>query len=502
MRMSTSRVIVGGSLLLTAILAALIAWNSSTPRTGQKSSEPLLLYCAAGLKPVLEPVVREYEASQGVRVQVQYGGSGTLLSNLRVAGVGDLFLAADEFYLDAARSNRLLAETIPLARMRPVIAVARGNPKKLRNLEDLLRADVNLVLPNPDAAAIGKVVRTALQAGGFWDRLATQARAFKPTVNDLANDLKLGSADATLLWDATVKQYPEIEALDGTFFGESKSDVSVGILSFSRQPQAALRFARYLGAVDRGAGHFTRHGFTTVEGDVWMETPEIVFYSGGVNRVAIEETLQRFEVREGVRITRIYNGCGILTAQIKSGQRPDGYFACDVSFMRNVEDEFRPALELAATRMVIATAKGNPHGLRTLADLGREGLKLKIGVANEQQSALGALTARLLRQHGLFDSVMASVVVQTPTADLLVNQLRAGGLDAVVVYEANTQAARSEMEVVPIMLEGSTAIQPVAVGRNTRHPRLMERLIKTLRSSQSRERFTTNGFQWRDPSSP
>lgn len=105
--------------------------------------------------------------------------------------------------------------------------------------------------------------------------------------------------------------------------------------------------------------------------------------------------------------------------------------------MRTVQDDFRPSFELAETRMVIATPKGNPRGLKQLADLRQPGLK--IGVANEQQSALGALTANLLRRHQLLEGVMSNVVVQTPTADLLVNQLRAGGLDAVVVYEVNAR---------------------------------------------------------------
>jgi ABC-type molybdate transport system substrate-binding protein len=145
--------------------------------------------------------------------------------------------------------------------------------------------------------------------------------------------------------------------------------------------------------------------------------------------------------------------------------------------------------------MGIATPAGNPRGLHDLASLTQPGLK--IGVANEQQSAVGALTARLLRANGLFDRVMANVSVQTPTADLLVNQLRAGGLDAVVVYEANTVAAGDQISVARIDLPGSIAIQPVAINEQTEFPRLMERLIAALASHESEVLFTSNGFRWR-----
>jgi molybdate transport system substrate-binding protein len=498
-RMNSARATVWGSLLLVAGLIVLLGWNSGSRRIA-KGGEPLLLYCAAGLKSAVEPAVREYEAVTGIRVQIQYGGSGTLLGNLKVAGVGDLFVAADHLILEAAQAERLIAEVIPLARLTPVLAVAKGNPKGIHSLEDLLREDVRLVLPNPDAAAVGQVVRRELTSQGWWERLAARARAFKPTVNDLANDVKLGSADAVMVWDVIVRQYPELETVPGVLPSEIGSEVGVGVLTACRQPRAALQLARFLGAPEQGLKFFTREGFEPVVGDRWMPRPELVFFSGGVNRVAIEETLRRFEDREGVRINRIYNGCGILTAQIRAGQKPDGYFACDVSFMRTVNDEFRPALDLAETDMVIATPAGNPRGLRDLRALTQPGLK--IGVANEQQSALGALTVRLLRQENLYDALMANVVVQTPTADLLVNQLRAGGLDAVIVYRANTIAAGDQIAVTPIDLPGATAIQPVAIHQNTDFPRLMGRLVAALSSAESQARFTATGFRWRQEVAP
>lgn len=495
--MNSAKTIVLGSLLLVGVLSALLLLNSSRDGT-DGGEEPLVLYCAAGLKPAVEPALEAYEATTGTRVQAQYAGSGTLLGNLKVAKTGDLFLAADSFFLTSARDSGLVAEIVPIAELKPVIAVARGNPKGVSSLADLVRPDIRLVLPNPEAAAIGQIARAALNEG--WEPLAARARTFKPTVNDLANDLKLGSADASILWDSTAAQYHEIDVIPGEFFGDASSEVGVGVLTFSKQPKAALKLARFLSAPDKGQHHFEAEGFQTVPGDKWVDVPELVFFSGGVNRVAIEETLRNFEEREGVRISRIYNGCGILTAQIRAGQKPDGYFACDVSFMRTVADGFRPSIRMAETSMVIATQPGNPHGLHTIADLGQSGLK--IGVANEEQSALGALTARLLRGQNLFDQVMANVVVQTPTADLLVNQLRAGGLDAVVVYEANTVAAGDQIQVLPIDLPGATAIQPIAIRNDTEFPRLMERLLEALRSTESKTRFTLNGFRWHGDMQP
>ena len=479
------------SLVAAAILILLLRGARPT-QTLQTARRPLVVYCAAGIKPPVEAVARAYEQAYGVTIHLQYGGSGTLLANLRVAGKGDLFVSADESYLRMAQTNHLLEETMPLARMIPVIAVRQGNPKNVHTVADLLRVDV--ALANPEAAAISKVTRDLLRQTGEWDALEKHVRVFKPTVNDVANDLKLGTVDAGIVWDATVRQYPELEMISVPSFGSGEQKVALGVLKCSTQPTAALHFARYLAGRDRGLKEFARLGYEAVEGDVWEEAPSVVLYSGGVNRLAIEETIQRFEQREGARVTRVYNGCGILVSQMKSGQRPDAYFACDTSFMREVTDLFGDPVNVSRTDMVLLVPKGNPKALRNLAALAAPGLK--VGVANEEQSALGALTARLLRAQGLLDGVMRNVRVQTPTADLLVNQMRSGSLDAVVVYEVNTSQVRDLFTVLPIPEAGAKATQPYAIGKNSGKRQLMERLRTALRSTESRQRFEAVGFQW------
>jgi len=499
--MHSARNVIVGSLLAFAVLVGLLLWQPRSPgrsdASGGTLAKPLLVYCAAGMKAPMEAIAHSYQRRFGVPVQLQFGGSGTLLSNLRVSRQGDLFLAADDSFLDLARSNRLVAETLPLARMTPVIAMKKGAGSRFKTLADLGQDGVTLALANPEAAAIGKVCRDLLQRAGRWDTLQPRIKVLKPTVNDLANDVKLGTVDAAFVWDSTVAQYPELEAVHVPELDSGVASVSLAVLASTTQPTAALRFARFAAARDAGLTEFERHHFTVVRGDVWSEAPEVLLFSGGVNRLAIEDTLRRFEEREGVKVTRVYSGCGILTAQIRSGQRPDGYFACDVSFMNSVSDYFRPAVNLAQTRMVILTRKGNPQNLRSLADLTKPGLVL--GVANEQQSALGSLTARVLRSQGVFERVMTNVKVQTPTADLLVNQIRTGSLDAVVVYTANTSQVRDLLDVIELPESEALAIQPYAIGRNSDHAHLMDRLLAALRSRESRQRFEEVGFRWRAP---
>ncbi|HLY08726.1 MAG TPA: molybdate ABC transporter substrate-binding protein [Planctomycetota bacterium] len=474
--------------LAVFIVLALKIFNPTSP--APQAEEPLLIYCAAGLRQAVEDAAKSY----GHDVRLQFGGSQTLLANAEMTKKGDLYIPADDSYLAIARSKKLIAEAIPLARMTPVLAVAKGNPKGVHGLADLLKPDVRLAQANPDTAAVGKLVRGALEKQGAWEALKTKTLVFKPTVNDVANDLKLGSADAAFVWDTTVRQYPDLERVAGVDFGVTGS-VSVAVLSSSPAPAAALRFARYLSAPDRGLVEFAKNGFETLGGDPWAETPALLLYAGAMLRPAIEKTVAAFEAREGCTVTRVYNGCGILIGQMEAGGKPDLYFACDAQFLAQVKEKFLPALEVSQNQLVILIPKGNPKGIRTLRDLAKPGVR--VGVGHEKQCALGKLTQETLVQSKLESEVMKNVVVQAPTGDMLVNQLRTGSLDAVVAYVSNGVSAADVLEALPIDVPCALAVQPVAVAKAAAHPKIAARLIEALRSAESRARFEAEGFTWR-----
>jgi molybdate transport system substrate-binding protein len=92
--------------------------------------------------------------------------------------------------------------------------------------------------------------------------------------------------------------------------------------------------------------------------------------------------------------------------------------------------------------------------------------------------------------------VMANVRSQTPTADLLVNQLRAGGLDAVIVYEANISQVREHLDIVRLNIPGAKAIQPFAVAQGSQHKHLVRRLLDAVTSTESQEKYGKAGFRW------
>lgn len=481
-------VFAGSLVVLLAAVWLLTSGGAGGPASGAR----LFVHCAAGVRPPVEAAARDYQRRYGVIVELAYGGSGTLLSNLEVSGAGDLYVAGDDSFVAEAIAQGHGREVFQLAVIRPVIGVPAGNPAGVAALADLAREGVRVGIGNPDVAAVGRIARQVLEEEGLWDAVRANLTVEKPTVPELAVDLELGTLDAAVLFDATVAQSDSVEVVRVPAFEAEPRLVAACVLESSARPTEALRFARFLAARDEGQLHFAEHGYEPAGGDAWHGSPELLLFSGAMLNAAVDETIGAFEEREGVSVTRVYNGCGILVAQMRAGERPDAYFSCDSSFLDMVADDFGPGTTVASNALVILVKEGDPRGVGDLAGLAQPGLRL--GLAHAQNSALGALTDRLLVERGLRDAVRANLAVESATADFLVAQMRAGSLDAVVVYRTSCAFALGDHDALPI--PGAVATQPFAVARGSDHPHLMGRLLAAILEAESRARFEAVGFGW------
>ena len=497
-----NRILLGmiGSLVLLGML--LYSLGSQSSRTNNNAvdaedrDQPIKLYCAASNRAVVEEIRQDYEEETGRQVDIQYGASQVLLSSLEVGQEGDLYLPADDSYLEMGRKRDLFRESIPLAQMRIVIAVREGNRKNISTFEDLLKEEIRVVQAEPDAAAVGKVTREILQEAGQWEKLDAATVGYRTTVTDVANDLVVGAADAAIVYDAVLASYPQLEYIEIPELKSGVADIAVAVTSFTDRPQAALHFARYLAARDRGQKTYEEFGFRPKNGDVWADRPQVEIFAGSMLRPAIEETIADFEKREGVTIMTVYNGCGILVGQMQQqGSQPDAYFACDLEFMNQVRDRFTEAENISQNQLVIIVQEGNPKDIKTLRDLGTSGLR--VGIGHEKQCAMGWLTQQTLTEGGVREEVMENVTVQTPTGDMLVNQLKAGSLDAAVVYLSNATGSEDVLDAILITgIDCAQAVQPIAVAKTTKYNQLTSRLLEKIRSAESKERFLAHGFQW------
>ncbi|MEZ7957799.1 MAG: molybdate ABC transporter substrate-binding protein [Rubritalea sp.] len=238
---------------------------------GDDSVRELELHVAAGLQKPVEEIARQYEDECGVKIMLNFGGSGQLLAKLEVAG-GDLYLPADASYVDKAREQGMIAESIPVSNLSAGIIIAKGNPQNIKTLQDLTRDDVRVVIAER-TAGVGKFTHTALENAGLLEAVENGIISKVATVNEVALQVDLGASDAGIVWDALIPQFKQSEFVRVPDFDQSPNQIqaTISVLISSENKAEALKFARFLVASDKGAKVFRKHGFDVQAGDQWEE---------------------------------------------------------------------------------------------------------------------------------------------------------------------------------------------------------------------------------------
>ncbi|MGE5297422.1 MAG: substrate-binding domain-containing protein [Solirubrobacterales bacterium] len=181
-------------LLLLAILVGC---------TKKEPVGPLLCHVGGTMRPAFEKLAELYERQTGQRVEINSADSGELLAHIELQGRGDLYVAHDPF-LDIIMKRGLALDGWTLAEISPVIIVPKGNPKDIRSLQDLARADVQLALTDPNASTLGRMLPTIFAKAGMDFNALMRAKniIIHRSGSYVANLVQMKSADAGLVWGA------------------------------------------------------------------------------------------------------------------------------------------------------------------------------------------------------------------------------------------------------------------------------------------------------------
>lgn len=133
---------------------------------------------AADLRLALSEVAAAFEADTGQRVQLNFGSSGNFYRQLMQDAPFEMFLSADEAYVDAlARAGRTLDEGRLYAIGRIALVAARSSPltldPELAGLREAVGSGIvtRFAIANPEHAPYGQRAREALEHAGLWGDL-------------------------------------------------------------------------------------------------------------------------------------------------------------------------------------------------------------------------------------------------------------------------------------------------------------------------------------------
>ncbi|MEA3332725.1 MAG: substrate-binding domain-containing protein [Pseudomonadota bacterium] len=250
------------------IFVLLLGFSTLNGCTNQDPPEPvkkeLLIYCGTAMVKPMREIADRIEKQENCIIKIIINGSGTLYHSIKINQKGDLYLPGIESYIEKFRQEKLVTETVPVGFNRAVLVVAKGNPLNIPgHLNSLLNPDYRIVLGTPDSGSIGRATKTILTHAGIYDQVITQTISLTMDAADLIKVITNNKADLVINWHATTTWPKNRELMDALLLDEgvvSRHKLTLGLLSFSRQPEIARRFME-LASSPEGREIFADYGF-------------------------------------------------------------------------------------------------------------------------------------------------------------------------------------------------------------------------------------------------
>lgn len=194
--------------LLTALLVTITL--SLTGVVAQATGKALTVFCGAASKPAMEEAAKLYENRTNTRINLLFGGSGTMLSQMKLSKRGDVFIPGSPDYMTKAERDGMIdPKTIKiLAYLVPAIGVQPGNPKGIRALADLARPGVSVAIGAPESVCVGLYAIEILEQAGLRREVMKNVVTHAHSCAAVENLLVMKKVDVVLGWDAFSKWHP------------------------------------------------------------------------------------------------------------------------------------------------------------------------------------------------------------------------------------------------------------------------------------------------------
>lgn len=168
----------------------------------QEFSDSITVFCGSASKPVMEELAPLFELAENIEVNLIFGGSGTLLSQIQLSRQGEIYLPGSPDYILIGEQKKLLIENSDriVSYLVPAIITPAGNPAGISSLEDLTREGLRLGLGNPETVCLGLYWIELLENAGITDQVLENTVTFAASCSRTANLAAMGQVDAILGW--------------------------------------------------------------------------------------------------------------------------------------------------------------------------------------------------------------------------------------------------------------------------------------------------------------
>ncbi|MBW6484826.1 MAG: extracellular solute-binding protein [Syntrophobacterales bacterium] len=242
------------------------------------AGEDLLVFAGAASQPPTEEAAAAFEKKTGLGVDLIFGGSGFVLSQMMLAQKGDIYFPGSSDFMEIARKKgAIVAETEQkVAYLVLAINVQKGNPKGIHNLRDLIKPGISVAIANPEGVCVGLYAVETIEKefspaekAAFKKNLVNYTESCEKT----ATAISLKAVDAVLGW--SVFQHWDPARIETIPLKKSEilriGYIPVAVASYSKNQARARQFIAFLLSEEGKAIYRKYHYFMSPEeASVWI----------------------------------------------------------------------------------------------------------------------------------------------------------------------------------------------------------------------------------------
>lgn len=242
----------------------------------QQEERAITAFCGAASKPVIEEAAQAFARKTGIKVYLNFGGSGTVLSQMELSRSGDVYIPGSPDYLAIAEQRGVVdpKSTKIISYLVPAILVQRGNPRNIQILADLAKPGIKVGIGNPESVCVGLYAIEILARNNLLEAVGKNIVTYAESCEKTASLVALKSVDAILGWDVFSRWNPD--AIDIVYLTPEQiprlSYVPAALSVFSKDKENAQRFLEFL-VSSEGQSISAKWGYIATESEARKFAP-------------------------------------------------------------------------------------------------------------------------------------------------------------------------------------------------------------------------------------
>jgi molybdate transport system substrate-binding protein len=219
---------------------------------------------SASKPPTLEAKAVFEKLHPDIVIDMTFGGSGTLLNQMKLEQMGDIYMPGSDDFMDKAEVQKVVLKPTRkiIVYLVPVICVQHGNPKKIRSLRDMARPGVTVGLAKAGAVCLGDCSDEILRKAGLEEEVKKNCISYAANCELTQQMVQFGEVDAIIGWDAFKFWAPDkIDIVEIPADLIRVRNIPAAVSVYSKQRKAATEFISFLTS-SKGKAIFAKHGYS------------------------------------------------------------------------------------------------------------------------------------------------------------------------------------------------------------------------------------------------